>query len=302
MRKAWLPKLPSLAILLAAIFAAGCATRIGPGNVGIKVDLAGSQRGVEDLPIRTGWVFYNPAGSKVVEYPTFVQTAKWTHDLNEGRPINEELSFNTLQGLTVYGDISLSYHLDPAKVPAFYVKFRSDDIDQFTHGFLRNVARDSMNRVAANYTVEEIMGEKKPEMEQRSREELQSEVKDIGVVIEQFGFIGSPRPPESVVAAINAAQQAKYIAQQKQNELLQSQADAAKQVAAAEGQAKSQIAIAQGEAESNRLRAASISPQIIEWQKLAVTDRWISRWDGSMPQVQAGGNIPGLLLNVTPEK
>jgi regulator of protease activity HflC (stomatin/prohibitin superfamily) len=287
---------------LATIFAAGCATRIGPGNVGIKVDLAGSQRGVEDLPIRTGWVFYNPAGSKLVEYPTYVQTAKWTHDLNEGQPINEEISFNTLQGLTVYGDISLSYHLDPAKVPAFYVKFRSDDISQFTHGFLRNVARDSMNRVAANYTVEEIMGEKKPEMEQRSREELQSEVKDIGVVIEQFGFIGSPRPPESVVAAINAAQQAKYIAQQKQNELLQSQADAAKQVAAAEGQAKSQIAIAQGEAESNRLRAASISPQIIEWQKLAVTDRWISRWNGSMPQVQAGGNIPGMLLNVTPEK
>jgi hypothetical protein len=135
-----------------------------------------------------------------------------------------------------------------------------------------------------------------------SREELQSEVKDIGVVIEQFGFIGSPRPPESVVAAINAAQQAKYIAQQKQNELLQSQADAAKQVAAAEGQAKSQIAIAQGEAESNRLRAASISPQIIEWQKLAVTDRWIARWNGSMPQVEAGGQLPGMLLNVSPQK
>jgi regulator of protease activity HflC (stomatin/prohibitin superfamily) len=287
---------------LAILFATGCATRIGPGNVGIKVDLAGSQRGVEDLPIRTGWVFYNPASSKVVEYPTFVQTAKWTRDLNEGRPINEEISFNTLQGLTVYGDISLSYHLDAAKVPAFYVKFRSDNIDEFTHGFLRNVARDSMNQVAANYTVEEIMGEKKPEMERRSRDELQAEVKDIGVVIEQFGFIGSPRPPESVVSAINAAQQAKYIAQQKQNELQQAQADAAKQVAAAEGQAKSQVAIAQGEAESNRVRAASISPQIIEWQKLAVTDRWIARWNGNMPQVEAGGTPPGMFLNITPGK
>jgi regulator of protease activity HflC (stomatin/prohibitin superfamily) len=270
--------------------------------VGIKVDLAGSQRGVEDLPIRTGWVVYNPAASKVVEYPTYVQTAKWTRDLNEGKAINEEISFNTSQGLTVYGDISLSYHLDPLKVPAFYVKFRSDDIDQFTHGFLRNVARDAMNRVSASYTVEAIMGDKKPEMEQRSRDELQSEVKDIGVVIEQFGFIGSPRPPESVVAAINAAQQAKYIAEQKQNELQQSQADAAKRVAAAEGEAKAQVAIAQGEAESNRVRAASISPQIIEWQKLAVTDRWITKWNGAMPSVQSGGGIPGLLLNVNPEK
>jgi len=270
--------------------------------VGIKVDLAGSQRGVEDLPIRTGWVVYNPAASKVVEYPTYVQTAKWTRDLNEGKAVNEEISFNTSQGLTVYGDISLSYHLDPLKVPAFYVKFRSDDIDQFTHGFLRNVARDAMNRISASYTVESIMGEKKPEMEQRSRDELQAEVKDIGVVIEQFGFIGSPRPPDSVVAAINAAQQAKYIAEQKQNELQQSQADAAKQVAAAEGQAKAQVAIAQGEAESNRVRAASISPQIIEWQKLAVTDRWITKWNGSMPSVQTGAGVPGLLLNINPEK
>jgi regulator of protease activity HflC (stomatin/prohibitin superfamily) len=146
------------------------------------------------------------------------------------------------------------------------------------------------------------MGEKKPEMEQRSREELQTEVKDIGVVIEQFGFIGSPRPPESVVAAINSAQQAKYIAEQKQNELQQSQADAAKRVAAAEGEAKAQVAIAQGEAESNRVRAASISPQIIEWQKLAVTDRWITKWNGAVPSVQTGGGVPGLLLNINPEK
>jgi len=291
-----------LLVVLAVLWSAGCATRIGPGNVGIKVDLAGSQRGVEDLPIRTGWVVYNPAASKVVEYPTYVQTAKWTRDLNEGKAINEEISFNTSQGLTVYGDISLSYHLDPLKVPAFYVKFRNDDIGQFTHGFLRNVARDAMNRVSASYTVESVMGEKKPEMEQRSRDELQAEVKDIGVVIEQFGFIGSPRPPESVVTAINAAQQAKYIAEQKQNELQQSQADAAKQVAAAEGQAKSQVAIAQGEAESNRVRAASISPQIIEWQKLAVTDRWITKWNGAMPSVQTGGGVPGLLLNINPEK
>jgi hypothetical protein len=62
------------------------------------------------------------------------------------------------------------------------------------------------------------------------------------------------------------------------------------------------VAIAQGEAESNRVRAASISPQIIEWQKLAVTDRWIARWNGNMPQVEAGGTPPGMFLNITPGK
>jgi regulator of protease activity HflC (stomatin/prohibitin superfamily) len=288
--------------VLIVLFFAGCATRIGPGRVGIKVDLAGSQRGVEELPIRTGWVFYSFLSSTIVEYPTSVQTAKWTHDPNEGSPNNEEMSFNTKDGLTVYGDLSVSYHLDSAKVPAFYVKFRNDDIQQFTHGFLRNVARDAINRTGSQYTVQEVMGEKKSELEQNSRAELQKQVGDIGVVIDQFGFIGSPRPPQSVIDSINAKVQAQQIAVQKQNELVQSQADAAKLVAAAEGQAKAQIAVATGEAESNRLRAASISQNIIEWQKLAVTDRWIAKWNGQVPQVQTGTNGPGMLLDITPKK
>jgi regulator of protease activity HflC (stomatin/prohibitin superfamily) len=286
--------------LVIVLFFAGCATRIGPGRVGIKVDLAGSQRGVEDLPIRTGWVFYNFLSSTIVEYPTSVQTAKWTRDPNEGSVNNEEMSFNTQDGLTVYGDLSVSYHLDANKVPAFYVKFRNDDINQFTHGFLRNVARDAINRTGSQYTVQEIMGEKKSELEQNSRTDLQKQVADIGVVIDQFGFIGSPRPPQSVIDAINAKVQAQQIAVQKQNELVQAQADAAKLVAAAEGQAKAQIAVANGEAESNRVRAASISPNIIEWQKLAVTDRWIVKWNGQVPTVQTGANGPGMLLDIKP--
>ena len=192
-------------IIIVAFLFAGCATRIGPGRVGIKVDLAGTQRGVEDLPIRTGWVFYNFLSSTIVEYPTSIQTAKWTRDLNEGSPTNEEMSFNTKDGLTVYGDLSVSYHLEAAKVPAFYVKFRNDNIDHFTHGFLRNVARDAINRTGSQYTVQEIMGEKKSELELDSRKDLQQQVLDIGVIIDQFGFIGSPRPPESVIAAINSS-------------------------------------------------------------------------------------------------
>jgi regulator of protease activity HflC (stomatin/prohibitin superfamily) len=297
------PKYGLLAIpVIIVLFFVGCATRIGPGRVGIKVDLAGSQRGVEDLPIRTGWVFYNFLSSTIVEYPTSVQTAKWTKDPNEGSVNNEEMSFNTKDGLTVYGDLSVSYHLDASKVPAFYVKFRNDDITQFTHGFLRNVARDAINRTGSQYTVQEVMGEKKSELEQNSRLDLQKQVSDIGVVIDQFGFIGSPRPPQSVIDAINAKVQAQQIAVQKQNELVQSQADAAKLVAAAEGQAKAQIAVANGEAESNRVRAASISQNIIEWQKLAVTDRWIVKWNGQVPQVQTGANGPGMLLDIKPER
>src|SRR5436190_1678165 len=65
-------------------------TRIGPGYIGIEINLAGSQRGAQEIPIRTGWVFYSPLKTQIVEYPTFVQTVKWTGDVNEGHPLNEE--------------------------------------------------------------------------------------------------------------------------------------------------------------------------------------------------------------------
>jgi len=284
----------------------GC-TRIGPGHVGIEVNLAGSQRGVQDFTVKTGWLFYNRFSTSVLEYPTFMQTAKWTRSMNEGdnpespKGANEEISFNDTNGLNVTADISLSYQLNEKQIPQFYVTFRSDDIVHFTHGFLRNVARDAFNETGGGYKVEEIMGLKKEAFIQAAQAKLQEKVLPYGVEIKQLGFIESPRPPETVIQAINAKVQATQLAIQKQNELVQAQADAAKTVASAEGQAKSAIAIANGEAEANRLRSASINPQILEWQKLMVTDRWIARWNGQVPQVNAGGNPPGMLLNLNPQ-
>ena len=60
-------------------------TRIGAGYVGVEVVLSGSQRGASEIPIRTGWVFYSPLRSQIIEFPTFVQTVKWTRD-PERRP------------------------------------------------------------------------------------------------------------------------------------------------------------------------------------------------------------------------
>ena len=74
-------------------------TRIGAGYVGVEIVLSGSQRGPSEIPIRTGWVFYSPLRSQIIEFPTFVQTVKWTHDLNEGRSSNEEMSFNSKEGM-----------------------------------------------------------------------------------------------------------------------------------------------------------------------------------------------------------
>lgn len=298
---------PTSVLALVALLLFGACTRIDAGNVGIEVDLAGNQRGVQDLPLKTGWIFHSPVGVQIFEYPTFMQTAVWTKNPGEGNPTNEEISFNTKEGLVMTADISLSYQLVPEKVPAFYVKFRSDDLKTFTHGFLRNIARDKFSDVAGGYPVEDLYGTQKEKFIAEVKARINKEVEAIGVRVEQFGFIGAPRPPQNVVDAINAKIGATQKAMQIENELRQAEGEAKKIVAAAqgaadsrvraaEGEAKAKIAVAEAEAKANDMIAKSITPDVIAWRQLELQNQAILKWNGMRPTVESGGG--GLILQL----
>ncbi len=271
-------------------------TRINAGYVGVEVNLAGSQRGAQDIPIRTGWVFYSPLKTQVIEFPTFVQTVKWTADLNEGHPINEEVVFNSKEGQEVRADVSLSYGIDATKVPEFYVKYRTDDLERFTHGILKDIVRNSLNEVASTYTLEDIYGENKARFLREGRERIQAQLLPVGVGIQQFGFIGKPRFTAAIEQAITQKTQAITEAERARNQLAVTQAEMAKTVAEAEGEARSQverargeatssIERARGEAEANRLRQASITPQLLEWRRLENQRALVDKWNGELPRM-----------------
>jgi regulator of protease activity HflC (stomatin/prohibitin superfamily) len=271
-------------------------TRIDAGHVGIEINLAGSQRGASEIPIRTGWVFYSPLKSQIIQFPTYVQTVKWTRDPNEGHPSNEEMGFNSKEGMEIMADVSLSYAIDGAKVPDFYVKYRIADLDNFTHGILRDIVRNSLNEVASTYTVEDIYGEKKAEFLKRVEVMIESKVSPVGVSVQQFGFIGAPRVPAVIASAITSKAQAIQESERAKNELATTQAEAAKKIAAAEGDAKSQVLRAQGEADANRIRQTSLSPQLLELRRLENQQALIQRWDGRLPQVEGGSG--GMMLQL----
>jgi len=271
-------------------------TRINAGYVGVEVNLAGSQRGAQDIPVRTGWVFYSPLKTQVIEFPTFVQTVKWTADINEGHPVNEELVFNSREGQEVRTDVSLSYAIDPARVPEFYVKYRTDIWNGSAHGILKDIVRNSLNEVASTYSLEDIYGENKARFLREARDRVQSQVEPVGVGIQQFGFIGKPRFTAAIEQAITQKTQAITEAERARNQLAVTQAEMAKTVAEAEGEARSQVerargeatsAIerARGEAEANRLRQASITPQLLEWRRLENQRALVEKWNGELPRM-----------------
>ena len=68
-------KLFAFVAAVAALFGTtSCVERIDAGYEGMKANLAGSDKGVDDVALVSGWVFYNPWTTKIYEYPTFAQT------------------------------------------------------------------------------------------------------------------------------------------------------------------------------------------------------------------------------------
>jgi regulator of protease activity HflC (stomatin/prohibitin superfamily) len=258
---------------------------IPPGYTGIKVNRL-VDKGITHEDTVTGFVFYNPVQTQLIVYPTFIQRVVWTHDLHEGNPINEELTFNTKDSVPVNLDVAVSYGLDAKQVPTFYTKFRADHIATFTHGYLRDTARNVVVSIGSEYNFDDINGIKKEEFLDRIAKELNARISSLGVTIQQFGLIGALRPPQQLLEAVNAKTRAIQDSIRTENEIRSAQAEA-----------KKRVAIAEGEAAANRALLLSLDSKLFEWEKLKLQHEAIQKWNGVSPSVM-GGSSGGMLFNI----
>jgi regulator of protease activity HflC (stomatin/prohibitin superfamily) len=265
-----------LLIALIAGVMSGCAyTTIEPGHVGIKIEQTGHQRGVQDFPIKTGRVWYNPVNENVLDFNTAIQQYTWTQNVNEGNAANEEMCFKSSDFLTFCADVNAAFKVIPDKAPSFYIQFRSDDMKVFVHGFFRNVIRDDLTKFAGNYSADDLNGKGQEEFLESATQAAKAELLTYGVDLIKLGFAHPPRPPEQIQKAINNKLEAVQNAIRVENELRQSEAEAKKMIAEAEGKAK-----------ANQVEMQSITPQLLQM-------RAIEKWNGTLPQAIGGsGAIP----------
>lgn len=276
----------------------GC-NRIEPGYAGIKVNQAGSAKGVEDYPIQTGWVFYNPLTEKIYEYPTFQQNVIWTRDPIEGSPSNEEISFNCKGGAAIAADVSMSGKFQTEKIPFVFVKFRAEP-HVIAHNYLRNEVRDALQRIAATYDPMDIIGEKRGEFLDLVKKEVEHRVGDWWV-IDYITFANKLRMDPRIEESINTIIAQKQQTAASELKVKQKQAEADQKVAEAEGEARSKKAIAEGEAQSillrakaqseaNRVLAESLTPVLVQYTA-------VEKWNGQLSQF-SGGSTPIPFINI----
>ncbi len=292
-----------VAVVVLLFVGCGATARIDAGHVGIKVNLAGSDRGIQDMQVAVGWVFFNPLTQQIIIFPTSVQNIIWTASAHEGASAHDEsISFSSSEGVNINADIALSFRVEPSLVPRLYGKFRQNDLNALAYGFVRNTVREAFNEVTSKMPVQEIYGTGKSQMiadvTKKCREKLSAD----GFIIEQLTINGTLRLPQNVADAINRAMEATQNAIQSENRVRQVKAEAEQSITKAHGDAEAARQRAQGEGDALliRARAESHANEII---RLSTTPailqyRALERWDGKLP-TYSGGQLPLLTFDAS---
>ena len=261
-------------VMISMMFTSCGFERIDAGYEGIKVNLYGDDKGVDDITLVTGAVWYNPITTAVYEYPTFVQTVDYA-----------PFSINAKDGSSFTVDPTISLKIVDGKSAEVFKKYRKEDITEVINTTLYNYVRNAFRIQLNNYTTDELVS-KREEFEKAIEERLSTELLAENFKLEQM--TSGLQYPQTLVNAIDAKNAAVQEAQKAQNEVLKIKAEAEKKIAAANGEAKALKIKGDAEAEYNRKIAASLSPLIVQQMML-------DKWDGKLPVY---GTMPTLFKDI----
>lgn len=237
--------------------------RIDAGCVGIKVNLVGDNRGVDDITEVTGWVPYMPLFTKIHEFPTFTQVKDY-----------EPFHINSKDGSEFTVDPTFSHYVDREMVPKMFRQYRKNLAD-LENGYIRNVIMDSYRIVANSYASDSLISHRQ-EFEAKVQKMLQDELRKEGFIFQQL--TSNLAAPQSLKDAIDAKNKTIQEASQAENKLRKAKAEA-----------EAKIIAAKAEKEANDLKGSALTPLIIQQE-------FVEKWDGKLPQY---GEVPKLFRDVS---
>ena len=246
----------SFFMAIAILMSLSSCERVDAGHEGILVNLYGSDRGINDVNLVTGWVYFNPFTQQVYEYPTFVQTVDYP-----------AFTINAKDGSEFTVDPTISLKIVDGKAPIIFKKYRKE-VKDIINGPLFNHVRDAFRIQLNKFTTDEIVS-MRDSLEKAVEKQLMKTLTKENFQLEQL--TSGLKYPETIVAAVNAKNKAVQEAQKAANEVL-----------VAEAQARKLVVQAEAEAEANRLRTQALTPEVLQ-------KAWIDKWDGSVPSVITGG-------------
>lgn len=249
--------------LFMAFSLTSCMEKVDAGCEGIKVNLYGDSKGVDDASLVTGVVWYNPWTTKVYEYPTYVQTIDY-----------KPFTVNAKDGSEFTVDPTISLKIVDGKSPLVFKKYRKE-LHEVIEGTLYNYVKDAFRIQLNKFTTDDIVS-KRDSIESAIERYLSQALTKENFQLEQL--TSGLKYPQTIVESVNAKNRAIQQAMQVQNE-----------VEVAKAEAEKLLVKARAEKEANELRQQALTPAILE-------KMWIEKWDGKLPVY---GQVPTIFKDIS---
>ena len=273
----------AIAIILFVVLAFFCTYRIGPGYAGVIYNVDG---GIEDQTLTQGFHVVAP-WKHVTEYPVSTETVYYTKGNpdaeNKEDRTDRSINVNTKDGKQVNVSITYTYHMDPMALPTVFEKFRGQKISIIESGYMKNAMFEAVNNVTSQYSLMELVGDKRPEVNQKIYEMFRDSLSPYGIIIETFNL--SDVVPDSATAeAIQNVVNAQNLLGQARIEKERAEVEAEKARVTAKGEADAAIIKADGQAQANAKLQQSLTPMIIEQSR-------IEKWNGELPKIVGSDGV-----------
>jgi regulator of protease activity HflC (stomatin/prohibitin superfamily) len=276
-----------VSVVLLFIFGVASCKIADSAEVALVVDQIGTNKGVPNIEMASGFIWYFPPTQDVFMYPTSVQHKVWSADANEDSPTDEHIDVTSADGATFGLDVSVNLQLQRAKAADLFIKYRVG-MDDLINTRVRTIVRKELLDNAVNFASDSLL---------QHRNVYESNVtKTLNVALEKEGFTLNN------IAILKMALPASYKAAiERKIAVLQETATIISQTKQAEQTALKKVALAKGNFEAAQYDAKTkeilSQPKLLELYR-AETER-IRATNGTSEYGQNNvfGSASGILLN-----
>lgn len=252
----------ALAVIAGGAYCALSLTNVGQGEVGVVYSMNG---GVKEDTLGPGFHFVGPF-DKVSDFPVSQQQLVLSNnaaDFNKEKLDQDTHVDAPADGGMVKMNMTINYNFIPERVTSLYERFNGMEGDQIVESKVKNSILAYIKEVTPQFSVMDIYSDKRAEVGHAITEYLNSKLNEEYGINVSSALVIDVQLDEELQAKVQAKEQAKQDAEKaeldKQTALAQGEAAKAK----AEADKAVTITNAEAEAEANRIKAASITDELI---------------------------------------
>jgi len=285
--------------IIALIVGFSCAKKVPAGYIGIVYSMNG---GVSDETLNQGWHIVSPT-KEVTLYSVGIEQSYLTSGEDGDSEGDDSFEVPSSDGKGLKVDLTFTYRYDADKVTNLFTRFKGQSGKEVRDSFIKPNIISWTKEVTAKYPVTDILGDERANLNIALSEYISEKFAPYGIIIENVSLIDIDADDETraqVQKKVNAQQELELAKIEKQTATVQANKDkevalikaeqdketaeieAEQEKIKAQGKADAMKIEAEAEAMANEMVAKSLTPELIENNK-------IDKWDGKLPTIQGSG-------------